>query len=204
VRYVVGVAGPAGGGKTSLVEGLVRELVDAASIHMDDYERMTLQPAPWIAEWAARGADLDEYPVPLLGEHLERLKRGLPVERPASQATITPRKYLLFETQLGRAHRATGALIDMLVWIDTPLEIALARVLKDVTGGALRNTGKVGRSDALAWLDTYLESYLALVRHLMILQRERVRPQADVIVDGCAERAAVVREVRDRILRALP
>ncbi len=201
---VVAVAGPSGGGKTSVVRALVARLGDAAAIHMDSYERMTREPIGKVLEWAERGADLDELPVPLLDEHLGRLKRGEAVVEPSGGAAIAPRKYIVFETQLGRAHRATGALIDLLIWIDTPLEIALARKLKSLTAEALREAQPARVRERMAWLDGYLANYLALVRRLMVMQQARVRPQADLVVDGSGELDAIVGQATAFILQRLP
>jgi uridine kinase len=201
MRYVVAVAGPTGGGKTSLVQGLVGQLRDACAIHMDDYERMTREPIADVARWAERGADFDELAVPLLGEHLRRLKGGEAVVQPGG-STVAPRKYIVLETQFGRAHRATGPLIDLLVWIDVPLEVALARKLKAFSAEALRDEAAGARA-RLEWLDGYLASYLSLVRRLLVIQAARVRPQADVIVDGSAEAGTLVRRACEQVLERL-
>jgi len=203
VSYVVAVAGPSGGGKTSVVRALVAQLGDAAAIHMDSYERMTREPIANVMEWADRGADFDELPVPLLADHLDRLKRGESVVEPAGHGTIAARKYIVFETQFGRAHRATGRHIDLLIWIDTPLEIALARRLKVFCAEALRDERADAGRERLEWLDDYLASYLALVRRLMLLQVARVRPQAEIIVDGTGELDLMVRQARDQILQRM-
>src|SRR5262249_23614713 len=151
-------------------------------LHMDDYERMTRRPVAEVSSWAERGADFDELEVPLLGEHLRRLKGGDPVTTPGGRR-VAPRQYIVFETQFGRAHRATGALIDLLVWIDVSPEIALARKLRTLIADALGEERPAAARERLAALDAYLASYLTLVRGLLQTQAERVRPQADVIVD---------------------
>jgi len=201
VSYVVAVCGPTGGGKSALVKGLVGALGDASAIHMDSYERMTRAPVRDVLRWAERGADVEQLEVPLLAEHLGQLRRGQSVLEPGRRAPIEPRKYIVFETHFGRVHKATGEQIDLLIWIDTPLEVALARKLKAFTGEALH--GEAGR-EQLAWLDAYLANYLALVRGLMQLQAARVRPQADLVLDGSGELAPIVREAQRQVLERLP
>jgi len=201
MRYVVAVAGPTGAGKSSLVQGLVAQLGDACALHMDHYERMTREPIGDVARWAERGADFDELEVPLLGEHLRALKAGEPVVEPAGRTTIAPRKYIVFETQFGRAHQATGSLIDLLIWIDVPLELALARKLKAFCAEALR--GERAPRERLEWLDGYLASYLALVRRLLLVQAARVRPQADLVVDGSGELEPMVALAREQVQQRL-
>jgi uridine kinase len=193
-RYIVAVSGPTGSGKTALVKGLVARLGDASALHMDDYERMTREPIGDVQRWAERGAHFDELAVPLLGEHLARLKAGHPVR------DITPRKYIVFETQFGRAHLATGALIDLLIWIDVPLELALARKLKAFATEALHDANP---RDRLAWLDAYLGNYLALVRRLLVMQAERVRPQADLMLDGSGALEPMVARAQEYVLERL-
>ena len=194
-RYVVAVSGPTGSGKTALVKGLVARLGDACALHMDDYERMTRRPIGDVERWAERGADFDELAVPLLDEHLRQLKGGQPVR------DIAPRKYIVFETQFGRAHTPTGRLIDLLIWIDVPLELALARKLKAFAGDALSDANPRER---LAWLDAYLGNYLALVRRLLVMQHERVRPQADLLLDGTGALQPMIARAREYVREQLP
>ena len=193
MSLVVGVSGPTGAGKTALAEALLAELGDAQAIYMDDYERMTREPLDAVARWAERGADFDELPLPRLAEDLRRLK-----EESAA-------RYVVFETQFGRAHRATGELIDYSIWIDVPLEVALARKIKAFTAAALGEEPARAR-ERLHWLDGYVAGYLGLVRRLLLVQAQKVRPRADLVVDGGADPASLARlaggEVRRRLERA--
>jgi len=36
----------------------------------------------------------------------------------------------------------------------------------------------------LQWLDEWLANYLRFIRNLLHMQRDRVRPQADLVLDG--------------------
>jgi uridine kinase len=196
---VIAVAGPVGAGKSTLVAGLASVLPGTATIHFDHYERMTEQPIEEIRRWAKDGADVDAMPVPGLAEALHFLKQGRATIDPATHAEIAPANFILFETQFGRRHTATGKLIDFLVWIDTPLDVALARKVRQFSAGpGLRNAGEA--QAFVQWLPEYLDNYLDLVGGLLRRQRDTVRADADLVVDGELESGELVRQVGEKIL----
>lgn len=197
---VIGIAGAPGSGKSAVARALVAALGDASALHMDSYERMTRQSMDELAAWAARGADVNELPVPLLAEHLAELKAGRAVVDPATGAAILPARYVVFETQFGRDHRATGRHIDLLVWLDTPREIALARTLRQVADDALAAHPSELR-ERMEWLRGYLSNYLGLVQRLVARQRERVLPGAEIVVDGAGALDRVVGGLRAEVER---
>ncbi|HEX7953117.1 MAG TPA: hypothetical protein VF523_08645, partial [Burkholderiales bacterium] len=130
MSHVIAVAGHPGAGKSAVAQGLVQALGDASAIHMDSYETITFKPIGEIAQWMKDGADIDAFTFPQLEQDLQRLLQGAAIVEPRTRHEVLPRKYILFETQFGKAHRATGRHIDLLIWIDTPLDIALARVIR--------------------------------------------------------------------------
>lgn len=200
---VVGIAGAAGAGKSTLVGELLARLPRSSSIHVDHYQRITRQPVDAIVDWMERGADFDEFQIPVLGEHLQRLKAGEAVLDPLTLARIEPLDVVLFETHFGRAHRATGSQIDLMVWIETPLDVALARNVAAMLGpmrlGAVAPTPE--RLDAL---DGYLRNYLRGVRRLAAFQRERLRADADIILDGLLPPPELADAARRAIAEHLP
>lgn len=198
--FVIGIAGAPGSGKSTLARALADALPEACVLAMDSYERMTRQSMEQLKAWAERGADLDELSVPLLAEHLAALKAGRTITDPATGAPIAAAPFIVFETQFGRSHTATGQHIDLLVWLDTPRELALARTLRQLAGEALA-AGDRPLRERMEWLAGYLDNYLALVRQLLVQQRERVLPQADVVVDGSEDPAQLVAILCERILR---
>jgi uridine kinase len=180
---VIAVAGPVGAGKSTLVQALAGRLGGCEIVAFDDYERLTERPVGDARRWFMDGGTVDDIPVPGLQRALESLKRG------DSHA-----RFVLFETQFGRLHEPTGRLIDFLVWIDTPLDIALARKVRQLCGGE-----SAGTPGFLGWLSGYLDNYLGLVGELLRLQRARVMPLADLIVDG----GEPVAYQADKVLKAL-
>jgi len=156
---------------------------------------MTRKPIDEVARWMDAGAPFEGVPMPGLEEHLAQLKAGHPVVDPATGMTVHPARYIVFETQFGRAHPGTGRCIDVLVWLDTPADVALARTLRAHTSAACHSADEAACTDRMAWLDGYLESYLRLVARLVTLQRDRVRPGADIVVDGTRDPAVLAGEL---------
>lgn len=195
MNTVIAVSGAPGSGKTTLALALASALGNASSIHMDNYEQMTRKPIEEVARWMDAGAPFEGVPMPGLEEHLAQLKAGHPVVDPATGATVRPAAYIVFETQFGRAHPGTGRLIDILAWLDTAADVALARTLRAHTFAACHAADGTACAERMAWLDGYLESYLRLVARLVTLQRDRVRPGADIVLDGSREPALLAGEL---------
>lgn len=179
---VIAVSGPPGSGKSTLAHALAARLDDASVLEMDHYERMTEMPIEEVARWVARGADHDEMPMPRLAEHLERLRQGQAVVDPSTGGTILPRRFLVFETHFGRAHASTGPLIDLLVWLDTPPDVALARNLRRFVAALGRPLPADSMREELRWIEGYLAGYESVIGDLVRLQAERVRPAADLVI----------------------
>jgi uridine kinase len=179
---VIAVAAPIGGGKSALVRGLAAALGDAASLHFDDYELATRQSPEQLARWMAAGADFNSLHAPGFADALHALGRGETIADRASGKPIRPTRFLVLEMPLGRAYAETADLIDILVWVDTPLDLALARNLRSLTAAALaEDTDPAG---FLRWLDAYLGQYMDQVRQILELQKTRVATGADLILDG--------------------
>jgi uridine kinase len=204
MSHVVAVAGPPGSGKSSLIEGLAQAMGDTCAIHMDSYETMTRTPIAEIARWMQDGADIDAFAFPQLEQDLRRLRQGLTVIEPRTRHEIAARKYILFETQFGKAHQATGQHIDLLIWLDTPLDVALARNVKKLTASFLREQKPEKLPDRLQWLHGYLDNYLDTVRSLIPIQKEKVAAAADFVMDGRGPLSELVRLAASEILRRLP
>jgi uridine kinase len=168
---VISIASPPGGGKTTLSRLLSARLHDAPILHYDDYEALTRRSPAEIERWLDDGARLDEIPVPGYAEKLTSLKA-------AGTA------HVVVDGPLGRAHPPTAAMIDFLFFIDTPLDIALARVVRKQATLAAHTPDRDGAPKFVGWLEGYLDNYARFMRRSYVMQRALVLPQADLVLDG--------------------
>ncbi|HEX3756765.1 MAG TPA: hypothetical protein VHV26_16980 [Rhizomicrobium sp.] len=176
---VVAIAGPPGSGKTALMTALAEQLQDVTTLFLDGFETpASLLSSIELARWLKAGARFDDFTVAGLGEALTALKAGQAAVEPVSGRRVLPADLVLFEMPFGRAYTPTAGLIDFLVWLDTPLDIALARnVLVWEDRAAQRPR---------PWLVRYMKDYLAVTRAVLAAQRATVTPDADLVLDGLA------------------
>ena len=171
---VVGITSVSGGGKTTAAKRLVEVLGDAVSIHFDDYNDTNVHPAD-LQRWFAEGADYDAYETPLFTGHLQTLKAGQSIYYPIGGAIVGPARYVVADAPLGRAHSGSGKLIDLLVFIDTPLDIAMARrILRDIELADLPLQG----------LKSELARYESHAKPIYEHFQERMRADSDLIIEG--------------------
>jgi uridine kinase len=202
MRRIIAVASIIGGGKTSFVRAISERLKDAAIIHYDHYERATGESVDNLTQWIRNGADFNDFIIPNLPEDLEKLKLGKSVIDPLTDIEIKPDKYIIFEMPLGREHRLTALYIDLLIWIEVPFDMALARKIREFTASFLEEG--VNYRGRIAWLDKYLDNYLSIVREVLRIQKEKVSLNADIIINGEGDLEAIVQKAIDEILHRMP
>ena len=186
--HVIAIAGPPGSGKTALMAALARLIGDTAVLFLDGFETPdTHLSAAELERWLAAGARYDDFIIPGLVEALTAIKAGRAAVEPASGRQVDPAPLVLFEMPFGRAYGPTAGQIDFLVWLDTPLDVALARNVLAFE----RDPSERPR----AWLAGYLTEYLAVTRAVLAAQRQVVVPGADLVLDGLAAPAAAAQKV---------
>jgi uridine kinase len=179
-QKVIAFCGPPGSGKSTIIRA-IRSIAPACrSVAYDDFPNATTKSLPDLKAWFDRGCDPNEFPLTELTAHLESLVSSKPSDGP--DATI------LFETPFGRLHRRTGALIDYLIWVDIPLDVALARQV--LAFSLHQRQAHPGLNDTFnLWLEGYLRSYIDVVAAMYRRQVDAVGAEADLRIDGLRDPA---------------
>ena len=179
-NFVIGISSYSGGGKTCVAKHLAALLGNVPGIYTDDYDAVSSLPADF-GEWMARGAPQHEISRPVLAQHIALLRSGIAITHPISQLPITPGPFIVFDCPDGRSPDFSSN-IDLMVFLDTPLDIAMARrILRDyfADSGALR-------PEQSHQLRLDLEGYLQGARQAYLHMDVAVRPGCDLILDGAS------------------
>jgi uridine kinase len=177
--FVLAVCGPSGGGKSTLIEELVRRRQDATWLALDEYEAVSVYPDT--DEWLAAGADPNGFESPQFVADLAALVAGRAVALPEGQGARRPGGLILVEEPFGRGRSAVAPLLDAALYVDIPAEVALARKLQR------RNAFFPWEQDSgrhLAHLREFLAWYLRSGRAFAQAIERQTRPTCDLVVDG--------------------
>ena len=192
--FVIAITGHSGAGKSTLITNLVSRLGNANALSLDAYRSSSIYPAA--DKWIEDGADPNEFKIPRFDEDVRALKNGKPIRDAENEIEIKPEPFLILEEHFGRGRAALRDLIDFVVYIDTPLEVAYIR--------------KLARKNAfLPWEDNpelfitnlrdNMEWYQRVGRRFYLAVSERVREDCDLIVDGLL----TTEQIADKIIEAI-
>jgi len=204
MNYVIAVAAPIGGGKTSLIKAIANQLSNSSTVFFDHYEKITESPVQDLEKWIENGASFDDFSVPGLANDLEKLKQGKSVFNPFTNTTVRPARYIIFEMPLGKEHKETAGYIDLLIWIEIPLDIALARKLKEFTGDFKARPNAPNPGKFIIWMDEYLDNYMKVVRKVLQIQQQKISRNADIIIDGRGDINSAALLATKEILARIP
>lgn len=165
---VIAIDAVSGGGKTTIVKQLKDQLNNSEALYFDDYD-FEVCPDD-ICAWVENGADYSEWVLTPLSNDLQRL--------------LTERKdldYILLDYPFAYLHPEMRDFIDFAIFIDTPLDIAMARrILRDFTDASFEN------------LKMELSNYLARGRFAYLQNLKTTKPNSDYIVDGSLSVTSIV------------
>ncbi|WP_454190926.1 hypothetical protein [Paenibacillus sp. Marseille-Q7038] len=171
VPKIIAIEAVSGGGKTSVTSRLKQELNHSRAIYFDDYD---LEGPEDVIAWVERGADCNEWNLEPIINDVNNLLNSNPVDV----------KYILLDYPFSRLHHDLKN-IDLTVFIDTPLDIAMARrLLRD-----FRNTNTEVIIDEL-------NIYLSGGRIGYESMLKKTKPNSDLIIDGSLHIDDIIRIIQ--------
>ncbi|TGB03631.1 hypothetical protein [Halobacillus salinus] len=154
---VIAIASVSGGGKTTIASCLKGKLPNSKTIYFDDYD---IDGPKDIIKWIDNGCNPDDWDLS-------------PLIRDIKQLFAESRDYIILDFPFAYLHSNTSNFIDFAVFIDTPLDIALARrINRDFKSGSAQDI----------ILD--LDNYVAKGRRGYLNMLDTTKPNSDLIVDG--------------------
>lgn len=171
---VIAIAAVTGGGKTTTVNEIKKQLPNVQSLHFDDYDFEGAVDD--FHQWVLTGADYNVW-------NLEPLEKDILKVQNSGACD-----YLLLDYPFAYCQEQIKKYIDVAVFIDTPLDIALARrILRDM-GNA---SGEDVRND--------LMGYLKYARIAFVQMQKDILPSSDHVIDGTMEAERIAKKIVDII-----
>lgn len=172
---IIAIGAVTAGGKTTVVNAVKERLPGTASLHFDDYSFEG--EVEDFSRWLSEGADVHVWDLSPLKADIDRLIQSGKYDR------------LLLDYPFAYEHRMIKDYIDCCIFIDTPLDIALARRI-------LRDNVQSSADEIRVEMDTYLK----YARPAYILMQEEQVASADHIIDGAKSLDEIINEVTEIVL----
>lgn len=164
------------GGKTTLVNAIKDKLTRTASLHFDDYSFDG--EVNDFYKWVSDGANYNVWDLSPLKADIEKIINSDRYD------------YLLLDYPFAYQNKMIKDYLDCCIFIDTPLDIALARKV-------LRDMKESSADDIRYEMDVYLKySRIAYVQML-----QDILPISDYVIDGTKELKIIINEAMEIILK---
>ncbi|MGG4168950.1 hypothetical protein ABEW00_16025 [Rossellomorea vietnamensis] len=172
IPKVIAIAAVSGGGKTTIAAGLKTKLDHSEVLSFDAYD---FDGPDNMVEWIENGCNPGEWDLTPLIQDIKTLMSE-------------PLDYIILDFPFAYLHNETRDFIDYAVFIDTPLDIALARrIIRDYQD----------RSSKEILVD--LENYMLRGKAGYSSMLNSVKPNSDLIVDGTLSKSKIVNCIISKI-----
>ncbi|EGT3617670.1 hypothetical protein FHH43_15800 [Clostridium perfringens] len=156
---VIAVAAVSGGGKTTIINDLVKNLPFSKAVYFDEYD-FDEYPENFY-KWIQNGSDFNDWNIDVLVKDVKNL---------LNQSDF---HYILLDYPFAYKNKQLSPYIDCAIFIDTPLDIAMARrILRDMI------------NEPKELLANDLNHYLSYGRFAYLEMIKQIKPNSDLIIDG--------------------
>ena len=186
--FIISVAAQAGGGKTTIVTALKERLNKSAVLFWDEYGD-EVDPDCDINDVQ----DYNEWNTEPMAEDIDRLLNE-------------QYDYIILDYPFGYLNDCVGKYINLAIFIDTPLDVALVRrIRRDYTNRSKESDFGVGYLGevSIKTIDEELSWYLTRSRPTYAKFNEAHKPVSDLIVDGTKSPDQIVEIIVDFILKRI-
>jgi len=199
--YVIVISGSVGSGKSTISAAISKALDDASVLIFDHYAQFVEWPEN-MEKWVETGFDPKCIQVPKLKDDLISLLQGREIKDPVDKRKIKPSKYIILEEPSGRERDEISEYIDLVIFIDTPQDICVTRLIERVLDlsewkrkGTFAHQSRedlVRQLDAISlWVTQYCQA-----RSMYVQVSERVKERANLVVNGMGS----IEEITSQIL----
>ncbi|WLD92493.1 hypothetical protein [Alkalihalobacillus sp. AL-G] len=157
---VISIAAVSGGGKTTVTKKLGSKLKHSKKLFFDEYD---FKDSPEdLIKWVEEGSDYDQW-------NLEPFVSDIRSILSSKEAL----SYVLLDYPFAYKNKSMQNLIDLSIYIDTPLDIAMARrLLRDYTNRLTSN------------IHNELKFYISSGRIAYLEMETTIKADSDLIIDG--------------------
>ncbi|HDR7612877.1 TPA: hypothetical protein QCX47_004592 [Bacillus mycoides] len=173
---IISIAAVSGGGKTTITESLTHELTNSNALYFDSY-KFDNCPAD-ICKWIDDGANYDEWVLTPLITDIQHLLQNSNLD------------YIIVDYPFAYLNSEMRELIDVTIFIDTPLDIAMARrILRDFKEGTISE------------IHNDLKHYITHARKAYLEAIYTVKPNSDIVLDGSLSVSEIVVQIVEELSR---
>ena len=173
---IIAIGAVTAGGKTTLVNAIKDKLTRTASLHFDDYSFDG--EVNDFYKWVSDGANYNVWDLSPLKADIEKIINSDRYD------------YLLLDYPFAYQNKMIKDYLDCCIFIDTPLDIALARKV-------LRDMKESSADDIRYEMDVYLK--YARIAYVQMLQD--ILPISDYVIDGTKELKIIINEAVEITLK---
>ncbi len=173
---VISIAAVSGGGKTTVTKKLTEKLRNSIALYFDEYE---FDKCPNdICQWIDNGANYNEWIITPFMKDVHTLLHH----------QTSHLDYILLDYPFAYLNKGMQKYIDLAVYIDTPLDIAMARrILRDFTKSSIEDV----QEDLIHYLSNGRVAYLEMINN--------VKPNSDIVIDGSLNLTLIVNQILNEI-----